>query len=74
MAQKVPNFKPFIPKESVKMAVQTLKSGWIGGDGPKVKEFEKKISQIINNNNLRGVYIETLNKILKPSGPANLPR
>src|SRR3989344_3103214 len=52
MAQKVPNFKPFIPKESVKMAVQTLKSGWIGGDGPKVKEFEKKISQIINNNNV----------------------
>ena len=52
MAQKVPNFKPFIPKESVKMAIQTLKSGWIGGDGPKVKEFEKKISKIINNKNV----------------------
>ena len=36
----IPNFKPFIPKESIDNVIKTLKTAWIGGDGPRVKQFE----------------------------------
>lgn len=52
MARLIPNFKPFIPKESIAKAVATLKTGWIGGDGPRVKEFESEIAKIIKNENV----------------------
>lgn len=51
----VPNFKPFVPKESIDRVVKTLKSSWIGGDGPRVKEFEEKIAKIIKNENVLAV-------------------
>ena len=41
-----------MPSESIKNALITLKSSWIGGDGPRVKEFERKIAQIIKNPNV----------------------
>lgn len=46
------NFKPFIPQESIDNAVKTLKTSWIGGDGPRVKEFENQIAKIIKNQNV----------------------
>ena len=52
---KTPNFKPFMPPESIDNAVKTLKSSWIGGDGPRVAEFEKKISKIVDNQNVLAV-------------------
>lgn len=51
----VPNFKPFIPKESIERVVETLKTSWIGGDGPRVKEFEGEIAKIIKNKNVLAV-------------------
>lgn len=47
----VPNFKPFIPQESIDKVTETLRTSWIGGDGPRVKEFEKEIAKIIKNEN-----------------------
>lgn len=59
MAKKIieliPNFKAFIPKESIEMVVKTLKTSWIGGDGPRVKEFESEIAKIIKNQNVLAV-------------------
>ena len=51
----IPNFKPFIPKESIEYVIQTLQTSWIGGDGPRVKEFEAKIAKIIKNRNVLAV-------------------
>ncbi len=51
----LPNYKVQIPPESVELVNEVLKSGWIGGDGPKVKEFEKKISEFIGNENVLAV-------------------
>lgn len=51
----IPNFKPFIPKQSIDKVVATLKTSWIGGDGPRVKEFENKIAKIIKNKNVLAV-------------------
>lgn len=51
----IPNFKPFIPRESIERVLQTLKSTWIGGDGPRVKEFEIKVGKIIKNKNVVAV-------------------
>lgn len=48
----IPTYKPFVPKESIDNVVKTLNTTWIGGDGPKVKEFEKKLSKIVGNQNL----------------------
>lgn len=50
--ESVPTYKVFVPKESVGLVLEVLKSGWIGGDGPKVKEFEKKISELIGVKNV----------------------
>lgn len=52
----IPNFKPFVPKESIDRVVKTLKSSWIGGDGPAVKQFERKIAKIIKNKNVLEVH------------------
>lgn len=49
------NFKPFIPKESIDRVVKTLKTSWIGGDGPRVKEFEAELAKIIKNKNVLAV-------------------
>ncbi len=51
----LPNFKPFVPKESIDKVVETLKTSWIGGDGPRVKEFESEIAKIIKNKNVLAV-------------------
>jgi perosamine synthetase len=69
----IPNFKPFVPKESIDLAVKTLKTSWIGGDGPRVKEFEKKIAKIIHNNNVLAVNSGTsaLQLALKLAGVRN---
>ncbi len=48
----IPNYKVQVPQESIELVNEVLKSGWIGGDGPKVKEFEKKISEFIGNKNV----------------------
>ncbi len=48
----IPNYKVQVPQESINLVMDVLKSGWIGGDGPKVKEFEKRISEIIGNKNV----------------------
>jgi len=48
----VVNYKVQVPQESIDLVNEVLESGWIGGDGPKVKEFEKKISKIVNNKNI----------------------
>lgn len=51
----IPNFKPFIPKESIKEVRNTLTTTWIGGDGPKVKQFEEELTQVIQNKNVVAV-------------------
>lgn len=51
----IPNFKPFVPKEAITKVVETLKTSWIGGDGPRVKEFEEEIGKIIKNKNVLAV-------------------
>ena len=51
----IPNYQPFIPEESIDRVVAVLKSGWIGGDGPQVKEFEGEIAKIIKNINVLAV-------------------
>ncbi|MBI2049655.1 DegT/DnrJ/EryC1/StrS family aminotransferase [Candidatus Roizmanbacteria bacterium] len=48
----IPNFKPFVPQESIDNVIKTLKTDWIGGDGPQVKQFEQKIAKIIKNENV----------------------
>lgn len=48
----VSNYKVFMPKESIDLVTTTLKSGWIGGDGPRVKEFEQLIAKLIKNDNV----------------------
>ncbi|MBI4136500.1 DegT/DnrJ/EryC1/StrS family aminotransferase [Candidatus Roizmanbacteria bacterium] len=55
----VPNFVPFVPKECIDLAVSTLKTSWIGGDGPRVKKFERAIAGIIGNNNVLAVNTGT---------------
>lgn len=51
---------PFVPKESIDNVVATLKTSWIGGDGPRVKEFEAEISKIIKNKNVFAVSSGTM--------------
>lgn len=51
----VPNFKPFIPQASIRNAVKVLRSDWIGGDGPYVKEYEREIAKVIKNKNVVAV-------------------
>ena len=51
----IPNFKPFIPRESIDNVIKTLKTAWIGGDGPRVKQFEAEIAKIIKNKNVLAV-------------------
>ena len=53
--ESVPNYKPFVPKESIKKVIATLKTSWVGGDGPRVKEFEGEIARIIKNPNVLAV-------------------
>lgn len=55
ISELIPNFKPFVPKESIARVVKTLKTSWIGGDGPRVKEFESEIAKIIKNKNVLAV-------------------
>lgn len=55
MTRLIPNYLPFIPKESITKAAATLKTTWIGGDGPRVKEFEAEIAKIIKNKNVLAV-------------------
>lgn len=47
ISELIPNFKPFVPKESIDRVIETLKSPWIGGDGPRVKELENEIAEIL---------------------------
>jgi len=70
--QLIPNYKTFIPQESIDNAVATLKTNWIGGDGPKVKEFEAEIAKIIKNKNVLAVSSGTaaLQMALRLSGVA----
>ena len=49
MKIRTPILKPFVSKEAIEYANKTLTSNWIGC-GPRVKEFERKISNIIKNN------------------------
>lgn len=55
ISKLIPNFKPFVPKESIDMVIKTLNSSWIGGDGPRVKEFESELAKIIKNKNVLAV-------------------
>lgn len=43
-----PILRPFISKEAIELANETLNSGWIGA-GEVVKKFENKISELIDN-------------------------
>lgn len=72
MTGLIPNYLPFIPKESIDNAVATLKTTWIGGDGPRVKEFEAEIAKIIKNKNVLAVSSGTaaLQMALRLSGAA----
>lgn len=47
----IPFHKPTIPKEVITSIKGSLDSGWIT-TGPKVKQFEKVLSGIINKNNI----------------------
>src|SRR3989339_1882004 len=47
----IPFHKPTIPKEVIKSIKGSLDSGWIT-TGPKVKRFEKALSEIITKNNI----------------------
>src|SRR3989344_2985392 len=51
----IPNFKPFIPEGSIDKVIKTLRTSWIGGDGPEVLEFEHEIAKIIKNKNVLAV-------------------
>lgn len=70
--QLIPNYMPFVPQESIDNAVATLKTNWIGGDGPRVKEFETEIAKIIKNKNVLAVSSGTaaLQMALRLSGVA----
>ena len=46
--KKIPMFKVFIPKTVNKEIIKTLKSGSLS-EGPKVKKFQKLISNFIGN-------------------------
>jgi|TARA_B100001964_G_scaffold227024_1_gene276513 dTDP-4-amino-4,6-dideoxygalactose transaminase len=48
--KKIPMFKVFIPKTVNKEIIKTLKSGSLS-EGPKVKKFQKLISNFIGNKN-----------------------
>jgi perosamine synthetase len=41
-------FRPVIYEDSIRQAVRTLRSGWIGA-GPKIKEFEEKFSKYVGS-------------------------
>lgn len=73
ISKLVPNFKPFVPKESIDKVVKTLKSPWIGGDGPITKEFEQEIAKIIKNKNVLAVNSGTsaLQLALRLAGARN---
>lgn len=47
----IPLFKVFIPQSVIKPLEDTLLSGFIG-QGPKVEEFEKKLSEFLENSHL----------------------
>ncbi|MCR4329305.1 MAG: DegT/DnrJ/EryC1/StrS family aminotransferase [Candidatus Roizmanbacteria bacterium] len=49
--KKIPLFLPFMSKEAVKNASAVLQTPWIG-EGPKVKEFEKKLVPWVGSNNV----------------------
>lgn len=49
---KIPLFKPFMSKESIDGVVSVLNTPWIGGDGPKTKEFENELKKIVANDSL----------------------
>ncbi len=55
----IPVYKVLIFSKSINLAAKTLKSGWIGGDGPKVKEFEQEIAKLIKNPNVVAVNSAT---------------
>ncbi|MBI5044638.1 MAG: DegT/DnrJ/EryC1/StrS family aminotransferase [Candidatus Levybacteria bacterium] len=46
------SYKVSVTKESIALVNKTLRSGWIGGDGPRVKEFEEDIGKVIENPNV----------------------
>jgi perosamine synthetase len=39
-------FKPYVNERAIELVVETLRSGWVG-EGPRVKEFEMRIGQIV---------------------------
>jgi perosamine synthetase len=51
----ITSYKHFMPPESIANVAQTLSSSRIGGDGPRVKEFENEIAKIIQNKNVLAV-------------------
>ena len=57
--QLIPNYKVELPQESIDLVSKVLKSGWIGGDGPRTKEFEAEIAKIIKNENVMAVNCGT---------------
>jgi perosamine synthetase len=51
-------FKPYVNEKAIQNVVEVLKSGWIG-EGPKVKEFEQKLSEKFRINHLAAVQSGT---------------
>lgn len=47
--RKISLFKPYVNKKALRLVSKTLRSGYIG-EGPRVKEFEEKIGQIVGSN------------------------
>ena len=45
---RISMFKPCIDEKAIELVSQTLRSGWVG-EGPKVREFERKIGQMVNS-------------------------
>lgn len=46
--RKIQMFLPYVNQRAINLVVQTLKSGYIG-EGPKVAELEKKLSDYLNS-------------------------
>ena len=44
----IPVNTPLLNSEDAKAVYDTVKTGWISSEGPRVKEFEKKVSKWVN--------------------------
>jgi perosamine synthetase len=43
---RVEMFKPYVNEKAVNLASQVLRSGWVG-EGPRVREFEQRIGELV---------------------------